>query len=64
MSLQPEPLSAIPAETARTVRAAFRKSNVIIRLRDEFGALYADIDKLQGLCCLNWPHSRRAAGVA
>ena len=44
MSLQPEPLSEIPAETARIARAAFRKGNVIMRLRDEFGALYADAD--------------------
>ena len=44
MSLQPEPLSEIPAETARIARAAFRKGNVIMRLRDEFGTLYADAD--------------------
>ena len=44
MSLQPEALSEIPAETARIARAAFRKGNVIMRLRDEFGTLYADAD--------------------
>lgn len=44
MSLQPEPLSEIPAETARVARAAFRKGNVIMRLRDEFGSLYTDAD--------------------
>ena len=42
MSLNPEPIGAIPAETVRVARAAFPKGTLITRLRDEFGALYRD----------------------
>jgi transposase len=44
MSLRPEPIGAIPAETARVARAAFPKGTVVTRLRDEFSALYQDED--------------------
>ena len=44
MSLHPEPIGAIPAETARVARAAFPKGTVIMRLRDAFSALYSDAD--------------------
>src|SRR3954453_19116515 len=44
MSLRPEPIGAIPVETARVARAAFPKGNVVTRLRDELGALYEDGD--------------------
>jgi transposase len=44
MSLRPEPIGAIPAETARVARAAFPKGTVVTRLRDEFNALYQDED--------------------
>src|SRR4051812_15519641 len=44
MSLRPEPIGTIPAETARVARAAFPKGTVVMRLRDEFGALYEDGD--------------------
>src|SRR4051812_396684 len=44
MSLRPEPVGEIPAETARVARAAFPKGTVVTRLRDEFDALYADED--------------------
>jgi transposase len=44
MSLHPEPIGAIPAETARIARAAFPKGSVVTRLRDEFSALYEDED--------------------
>src|ERR687884_700589 len=44
MSLRPEPVGEIPAETARVARAAFPKGTVVMRLRDEFGALYEDED--------------------
>jgi transposase len=44
MSLHPEPIGTIPAETARVARAAFPKGTVVMRLRDEFGALYGDED--------------------
>jgi transposase len=44
MSLRPEPIGGIPAETARIARAAFPKGTVVTRLRDEFSALYEDED--------------------
>jgi transposase len=44
MSLHPEPIGTIPAETARVARAAFPKGTAVMRLRDEFGALYEDED--------------------
>jgi transposase len=44
MSLRPEPIGEIPAETARVARAAFPKGTVVTRLRDEFSALYEDED--------------------
>ena len=44
MSLHPEPIGEIPAETARVARAAFPGGTLITRLRDEFAALYQDAD--------------------
>src|SRR5829696_2205941 len=44
MSLRPEPVGEIPAETARVARAAFPKGTLITRLRDEFDALDEDED--------------------
>ena len=44
MSLRPEPIGEVPAETARVARAAFPKGTVITRLRDEFSALYENED--------------------
>jgi transposase len=44
MSLRPEPIGTIPAETARVARAAFPRGTVATRLRDEFSALYEDED--------------------
>jgi transposase len=44
MSLRPESIGEIPAETARVARAAFPKGTVATRLRDEFSALYQDED--------------------
>src|SRR5689334_25307158 len=44
MSLRPEPVGEIPAETARVAWAAFPKGTVVTRLRDEFDALYEDED--------------------
>lgn len=42
MSLKPRSFELIPEETVRAARAAFPKGNVYLRLRDEFGPLYAD----------------------
>ena len=44
MSLHPEPIGEVPADTARVARAAFPKGTVVTRLRDEFSALYEDED--------------------
>ncbi|CAM4410779.1 IS1182 family transposase [Deinococcus marmoris] len=44
MSLHPQPWGDVPEETARVARASFPKGNTIMRLRDEFGALYQDED--------------------
>ena len=40
--LKPEPIPEIPAETTRVARAAFPKSNTIIRLRDEIGTIWTN----------------------
>ena len=42
MSLKPHSARPIPAETARVAEAAFPKQNVYMRMRDQFGELYAD----------------------
>jgi transposase len=44
MSLHPEPIGEIPAETARVARAAFPGGTLITRLRDEFALVYEDAD--------------------
>ena len=42
MSLKPEAISPVPAETARVAKAAFPKGSIFMRMRDELGALYTD----------------------
>ncbi len=42
MSLRPEPISPVPAETARIARAAFPKGHPCLRLRDALGPIYDD----------------------
>ena len=42
--LKPEAGNEIPAATVRVARAAFPKSNRIMRLRDAFGTVYEDED--------------------
>ena len=37
MSLHPSPIEPVPEETARVARAAFRKNNLLMRIRDEIG---------------------------
>ena len=44
MSLKPSPIEPVPEETARVARAAFRKGNPLIKLRDELGVIFADAD--------------------
>jgi transposase len=42
MSLANHPLPEIPAETIRVARAAFRKGNPWLQLRDQLGVIYQD----------------------
>jgi len=43
MSLRPQqPLPSVPNDTARIARAAFRRGNPYLLLRDRLGALFAD----------------------
>jgi transposase len=42
MSLHPEPLAAVPEETAHVARAAFPQGNLYMRMRDEIGVIFAD----------------------
>ena len=40
----PAPIQPVPEATARVARAAFRKGNPLLKLRDELGAIFADAD--------------------
>lgn len=42
MALRPEPIGAVPEETARVARAAFPKGHPLLRLREELGTIYTD----------------------
>jgi hypothetical protein len=42
MSLRPDPIQPVPEETARVARAAFRKGNPLLELRDELGTIFSD----------------------
>jgi len=42
MSLQPQKVETIPAETVRVAKAAFPKGNFCLKLREELGTLYQD----------------------
>jgi hypothetical protein len=42
MSMHPSPIESVPEETARVARAAFRRGNLLMRIRDEIGILYDD----------------------
>ena len=42
MAMHPSLIDPVPEETARVARAAFRKGTLLIRVRDEIGALYED----------------------
>lgn len=44
MSLQPEPIGAIPEQTARVAHAAFPAGNPYLRMRDELESLVEDRD--------------------
>jgi transposase len=42
MCLHPQPLAAVPEETARVARAAFPKGHPYLTMRDTFGSLFED----------------------
>ena len=42
MSMKPQLIPEIPAETARVARAVFPKGNIYIHLRDTLGTIYQD----------------------
>src|SRR5687767_4358436 len=44
MSLKPAVIQPVPEATARVAKAAFRKGNPLLSLRDELGAVFADAD--------------------
>jgi hypothetical protein len=44
LSLKPSPIGPVPEETARVAKAAFRRGNPLLKLRDELGAVFADAD--------------------
>jgi transposase len=44
MSLKPAVIQPVPEETARVAKAAFRKGNPLLSLRDELGTIFADAD--------------------
>jgi transposase len=44
MSIHPQTIKPVPAETARIARLAFPKGNPYLTLRDEVGTLYTDQD--------------------
>jgi len=42
MSLHPQPIGPVPADTARVARAALPKGNVYLTIRDHIGVLFDD----------------------
>ena len=42
MSLRPDAIDPVPENTTRVARAAFRKGNLYLRIRDELGTIYDD----------------------
>ncbi len=44
MSLKPQAISPVPAETIRVARAAYPKGNVYMQMRDVLGSIYTDED--------------------
>ena len=44
MLLPSQPLPSVPDDTARVARAAFRRGNPYVLLRDKLGAVFTDTD--------------------
>lgn len=43
MSLKPSPIDSIPEETVRVGQAAFPKGKLYMKMRDEFGPIFNDV---------------------
>lgn len=44
MCLRPQTIPPVPEETARIAKVVFRKGNIYLRIREELGVFYEDID--------------------
>lgn len=44
MSMQPRPLGAVPEDTARIAKRAFRKGNIYLIIGDQIGPIFSDAD--------------------
>jgi transposase len=44
MSLKPQTIGPVPAETARIARAAYPKGNISLKMRETLGSIYRDED--------------------
>ncbi|MGC1308960.1 MAG: transposase, partial [Phormidesmis sp.] len=44
MSIKPQPIDPVPADTQRVANAAFRKGNPYVTLRNELGTVFEDSD--------------------
>lgn len=44
MTLHPDPIGSVPAETARVARAAFPKGSRYLQMRDALGTIFSDAD--------------------
>lgn len=44
MSIKPQPIDPVPADTQRVATAAFRKGNPYVTLRNELGTVFEDSD--------------------
>lgn len=44
MSLRPQPMNAVPEETAHVAHAIYPKGNIYVRMRDELGTFFCDAD--------------------
>ncbi len=56
MSLQPQVFYLVPEETARVARAIFPTGNLVMRMYDELGMLFHDLD----FACLFPPQGQPA----
>ena len=59
MSLKPTPIEPVPEGTARVAKAAFRRGNPLLSLRDELGATL-----LHGSARLTWGTGWRRVQLA